>query len=92
MPVNIAPAAPTPVAAGMIDRIPGLNDEALATLRANALRLEANGTAQQRAAAASMLPAINTEFDARAAAKLVERREAAAISRKRVRTKKVGPA
>ncbi|GGF11455.1 hypothetical protein GCM10011611_16400 [Aliidongia dinghuensis] len=89
-PVAAAPAAPT--ANGMVDRIPGLTDEALATLRQNALRLEANGTAQQRAAAASMLPAINAEFDARTAAKLDERRTAAAASRKQIRAKTAVPA
>ena len=54
----------------MVDRIPGMSDADLASLHANAQRLETEGTTPgQKAAAAEMLPVIAAELAQRQAAK-----------------------
>ena len=47
------------------DRVPGMTDEALGTLHANALRLVQSGTERQRASADALMPAIESELAAR---------------------------
>jgi hypothetical protein len=66
----------------MIEKLPGLPDAELKNLLANAQRLEQEGTAQQKASASSLLPAINAELSARKAAKQVKAQEARAAKRK----------
>jgi hypothetical protein len=44
------------------DRVPGMTDEALGTLHANALRLVQSGTERQRASADALMPAIESEL------------------------------
>ena len=44
------------------DRVPGMTDEALGTLHANALRLAQSGTERQRASADALMPAIELEL------------------------------
>ena len=46
----------------MSDRIPGMSDPDLATLHANAQRLEQSGAPAQQKAAAEMLPLIAAEL------------------------------
>ena len=53
----------------MADRIPTLDDKALETLHANAVRLEGSGAPAQQKAAAEMLPLITAELEARQARK-----------------------
>ncbi len=53
----------------MVEKLPGMADDALKNLHANAVRLEEAGTAQQRASATALLPAIEAELTARKAAK-----------------------
>ena len=53
----------------MVEKLPGLADDALKNLHANAVRLGDAGTAQQRASASALLPAIEAELTARKAAK-----------------------
>jgi len=53
----------------MADRIPDLDDKALANLLANAQRLESAGAPAQQQAAAEMLPLIQAELATREAAK-----------------------
>jgi hypothetical protein len=53
----------------MVDKLPGMADDALKNLHANAVRLGEAGTAQQRASATALLPAIEAEMSARKAAK-----------------------
>lgn len=50
-------------------KLPAMTDDALATLRANAERLENSGTPPQRTAAAALLPAIRAEVAARVVAR-----------------------
>ena len=54
----------------LVEKLPDLADDALRNLHANALRLGEAGTAQQRASATAILPAIEAELSARKAAKL----------------------
>jgi hypothetical protein len=49
----------------MSDKLPGLTDPELATLRSNAVRLQENGTPKQRQAADDLLPAIDAELSER---------------------------
>lgn len=49
------------------DRVPGMTDDALGTLHANALRLAQSGNERQRASADALLPAIESELAVRAA-------------------------
>jgi hypothetical protein len=53
----------------MVEKLPEMADEALRNLHANALRLGGAGTAQQRASATALLPAIEAELSARKVAK-----------------------
>jgi hypothetical protein len=53
----------------MVEKLPGMADDALRNLHANALRLGGAGSAQQRASATALLPAIEAELTARKAAK-----------------------
>lgn len=53
----------------MADRIPDLDDKALANLLANAQRLESAGAPAQQQAATEMLPLIQAELATREAAK-----------------------
>jgi hypothetical protein len=54
----------------MITKLPEMSDDALATLRTNARRLEQNGTPVQRSNAAVLLPAVEAEIGARRLAKV----------------------
>lgn len=49
------------------DMIPGFADQALANLRANAVRLESSGTPKQQAQAAELMPLIDAEVAERIA-------------------------
>ena len=71
----------------MVEKIPGMADDALKTLHANAVRLGEAGTAQQRASATALLPAIEAELSARKVAK----QERLAAGR-RARSKKLAAA
>ena len=53
----------------LVEKLPGLADAELASLYANAVRLEQSGNARQRASAAELLPAIEAELAMRRAAK-----------------------
>jgi hypothetical protein len=53
----------------MVEKLPGMADDALRNLHANALRLGGSGSAQQRASASALLPAIEAELSARKTAK-----------------------
>lgn len=54
-----------PVVVDLRDRVPQLDDKALASLHANALRLKDTGSTRQRASAADLIPVIETELAAR---------------------------
>lgn len=66
----------------MVAKLPSMEDAALKVLHANAERLEKSGAKAQRAAAATLLPAIVAEIEARQtakdSAKAVQRQEKAA--------------
>src|SRR5262245_65573016 len=51
------------------DRVPQMEDSALAALKANAVRLKEQGTTQQRAAATDLLPVVEAEIARRRAEK-----------------------
>ena len=53
----------------MSDRLPGMSDQDLATLHANAQRLEDRGAPAQQKAAAEMMPLITAELAEREARK-----------------------
>ncbi len=53
----------------MLERIPEMTDQELATLHGNAQRLESSGAPAQQKAAAEMLPAITAELAEREARK-----------------------
>ena len=79
----------------VLEQIPGMTDAQLATLRSNAERLSKDGTAAQKAQAASVLETVNAQIGQRNAAKreaLAERRAQAAsekpASAKKPRAKK----
>jgi hypothetical protein len=55
----------------MSEMIPRMNDDQLATLRGNAVRLEQSGTDRQRTDAAELLPLIAAEVAERIAKKPV---------------------
>ena len=44
------------------DRVPGMTDDALGTLHANAVRLAQSGNERQRASAGALMPAIEAEL------------------------------
>lgn len=61
-----AEAGGGPVVVDLRDRVPQLDDKALATLHANALRLKDGGlNARQRASASDLLPVIEAELAVR---------------------------
>jgi hypothetical protein len=53
----------------LLEKLPGMEDAALSTLHANAVRLEQAGSPAQRASAGALLPAIEAELAARRTAK-----------------------
>jgi hypothetical protein len=53
----------------LLDKIPAMADDALNNLHANAVRLGESGSAAQRASAAKLLPALETEIANRKQAK-----------------------
>ena len=59
----------------LLEKIPSLDNDALANLKDNAERLEKAGTPSQQSAAALLLPAIKTEQGARRAIKLAQIKE-----------------
>lgn len=58
-----------PVVVDLRDRVPQLDDKALASLHANALRLKDTGSTRQRASAADLIPVIEAELASRQAVK-----------------------
>lgn len=70
----------------MVEKLPGMADDALRNLHANALRLGEAGSPQQRASAKELLPAIEAELAARKAA----RQERLAESRRARKKASVG--
>ncbi len=71
----------------LIERLPGMADDALGILHANAVRLGASGSASQRASAAALLPALEVEIAARSTAK---RQGKAGSARKTAGSRKQG--
>ena len=67
----------------MIEKLPGLGDDALGTLAVNAERLAQTGTPKQQVAAQAMFPATQAEVEARR-----ERKAAAAPPKRATRTSK----
>ena len=68
----------------VLEQIPGMSDTELATLRSNAERLAKDGSAAQKAQAASVLESVNAMIGQRNAAKreaLAERRAQTLASR-----------
>jgi len=63
---TVRPDAPL-VIVDLHDRVPGMNDEMLGTLHANAMRLKESGNERQRASADMLLPVIETELAERRA-------------------------
>lgn len=59
------------------DQIPTFNDEQLASLRANAVRLEATSEGNKRQTAADLIPLIDAELAVREAAKPPKKPKAA---------------
>jgi hypothetical protein len=53
----------------ILEKLPGMEDTALSTLHANAVRLEQAGSPAQRASAGALLPAIEAELASRRTAK-----------------------
>jgi hypothetical protein len=68
------------------EKLPGMADDALGNLHANAVRLGGAGSAAQRASATELLPAIEAEMAARKVAKRGRQAEA----RKATREAKAG--
>ena len=52
------------------DRVPSMDDNALTSLHANAVRLAQSGNDRQRATASTLLPLIEAELETRRATKL----------------------
>ena len=61
-----------PVIVDLRERVPQLDDKALATLHANAVRLKDSGNARQRASAEDLLPVIEGELATRREKKRAE--------------------
>lgn len=61
----------------LVDKLPSMEDAALAVLHENAERLERTGTPAQKSTAAAVMPAIEAELEARRIAKLAAAKEAA---------------
>jgi len=72
----------------LVDKLPGMADDSLTTLCANAERLERIGSKAQKEAAAALLPAIRSELETRKQAKLAARRTAKAPAGKPATTKR----
>ncbi len=68
----------------LLEKIPGLSDEEVVNLLANARRWQAQGDEKQQAAAGELLPALETEAAGRKAARL----EAAQVKRAAARKPK----
>lgn len=71
----------------LLDRLPGLSDIEVANLLANARRLSEGDDAKRKAAAAELLPALESEAQARGEAKaeaLAAARKARPVRRKAV--------
>ncbi len=66
----------------LLDRIPTLSDEEVVNLLTNARRLSEQGDDKQKAAAAELLPALETEADQRKEARLERAKEKRAATRK----------
>lgn len=56
----------------LLDKLPGMTEEALGVLGGNAERLARSGTARQKTDAAALLPAIRAEMSARRQRNLTE--------------------
>jgi len=67
-----APAGPL-VIVDLHDRVPGMSDEALATLHINALKLVTGGNDRQRASASALMPVIESELALREATALANK-------------------
>ena len=70
------------------DRVPGMSDEALGTLHTNAVRLRESGNERQRASAAALMPAIESELAQRRAKALAD----SPVRKRRPPTKKAAVA
>jgi hypothetical protein len=66
----------------LLDRIPTLSDEEVVNLLANARRLSEQGDDKQKAAAAEILPALESEAEQRRDARLERAKEKRAATRK----------
>jgi len=66
----------------LLERIPTMSDEEVVNLLANAQRLSEVGDDKQKAAAAELLPALQTEADQRRDARLERAKEKRAATRK----------
>lgn len=66
----------------LLDRIPTLSDDEVVNLLANAQRLSDQGDEKQKAAAAELLPALQTEADQRKEVRLERAKEKRAATRK----------
>lgn len=66
----------------LLDRIPTLSDEEIVNLLANAQRLADAGDEKQKAAAAELLPSLESEAAARKEARLERAKEKRAATRK----------
>ena len=66
----------------LLERIPTLSDEEVINLLANAQRLAERGDDKQQAAAAELLPALETEAEARKQARLERAKAKRAAARK----------
>jgi hypothetical protein len=67
----------------LLEKLPGLADDALSNLHANAVRLGEAGTPAERAKAAALLPALEAEVAARKVAKRERQAEARKTKGKR---------
>ena len=66
----------------LLERIPTLSDEEVVNLLTNARRLSDEGDDKQKAAAAELLPALETEAEARRSARMDRAKEKRAATRK----------
>lgn len=73
----------------LLDKIPTMTDEDLATLLANAIRLSDAGTRRQQEEAAQLLPALTEETESRTARTLAAAAERRAKRPKSARKKAV---
>ena len=60
----------------LVEKLPGMADDALGNLHANAVRLGEAGSKAQRASAADLLPALEAEIASRKVAKKERQAEA----------------